>query len=109
MMESASIRDAHNQYIKEVHSLERKMQRLTDSFIQQNYENILGPNLFMSSYGDTNFPLLTPEIKNIMEKAPDVFKNNSQIKHFISRARENTYHINSENSPKSIEHNTIFH
>lgn len=109
MMESSSIRNAHNQYMEQVHNLERKMQRLTDSFIQQNYENVLGPNFFMSSYGNTNFPLLTPEIKSIMDKAPDVFKNNSQVKYFISKAHENAYHINSENTPRSMEHNTILH
>lgn len=109
MMESSSIKEAHNQYMEQAYDLERKMQRLTDSFIQQNYENVLGPNLFMASYGNTNYPLLTPEIKNIMDKAPEAFKNDSQVKCFISKARENTHRIKSESNPKSMEHNTIFH
>ncbi len=108
IFEGRRTRSSQRDLMDQFDRLELKMQRLTDSFIQRNYDNVLGPNLFMMSYGNTNYPLLTPEIKEIMEKAPERFKNNYHVKYFISKARENMRRQNQKNSPLSIEHNALW-
>lgn len=108
MFEGHLSRNTQRDLMDQFDRLELKMQRLTDSFIQRNYDNVLGPNLFMMSYGNTNYPLLTPEIKEIMEKAPERFKNNYHVKYFISKARENMRRQNQNNNPISIEHNALW-
>lgn len=108
MIESASIRRTHNEFMEEYNELNDKLKRLTDSFIQRNYENVLGPNLFMMSYGTTNYPLLTPDVKSIVDKAPIEFKNNYFIKQFVSKAKENTSRLKDHNRPHSMEYNAIY-
>lgn len=62
---------------------------LVKKFIQDNYHNVLGPGVFMLIGSDMPFPFLTPVMEEIVEGAPDEFKNNPMIKEFVIAARGN--------------------
>ncbi len=58
-------------------------------FIIDNYENVLGPSVFMMMCSTLPYPVMTPQIEDIMRTAPLAFKQNQLIKEFLSKAKEN--------------------
>ena len=74
--------------------LSKEMDELVMTFIQDNYENVLGPGVFLMVCNGFPYPLLTPLMEEIIEKAPDSFKNHELIKEYINAARENMKAMN---------------
>ena len=70
---------------------------LVKSFIQDNYNNALGPGIFILIGNNMPFPFLTPVMEEIVDKAPDSFKNNPMIKDYITAARSNMEKIRAMN------------
>jgi len=62
---------------------------LVTNFIVENFDNVLGPGVFMLLTGDFPYPLLTPQIEHIMSKATPKFKNDPYVKEFYRVAQEN--------------------
>ena len=58
-------------------------------FIIDNYENVLGPSVFMMMCSTLPYPIMTPQIEDIMRTAPLEFKKNELVKAFLSKAKEN--------------------
>ncbi|MBO5000069.1 MAG: DUF4369 domain-containing protein, partial [Bacteroidaceae bacterium] len=88
-MESRMIMDGHSMDVvekeinKEREKLTNEMNELVKTFIQDNYENVLGPGVFLMLCNGFPYPLLTPLMEEIVEKAPDSFKNHSLIKEYV--------------------------
>lgn len=80
---------AHEQVIKEGDSLLNVMNKTVKDFFCKNYENVLGPGVFMMMCSNMPYPIMTPQIKEIMKDAPATFKNNENVKEFMSKAKEN--------------------
>ena len=99
-MESRMIMDGHSMDVvekeinKEREKLTNEMNELVKTFIQDNYENVLGPGVFLMLCNGFPYPLLTPLMVEIVEKAPDSFKNHSLIKEYVEVARENMQKMN---------------
>ena len=99
-MESRMIMDGHSMDVvekeinKEREKLTNEMNELVKTFIQDNYENVLGPGVFLMLCNGFPYPLLTPLMEEIVEKAPDSFKNHSLIKEYVEVARENMQNMN---------------
>ena len=68
------------------YELERQESRM---FIQKNYDNVLGPGVFIMLCSNFPYPVMTPLIEEIIEEAPDRFKNNSLVKDYVTVARSN--------------------
>ena len=66
-----------------------QLDSLAKSFIQTNYENVLGPEIFIIMCYGMPYPILTPVMEEIIDGAPSSFKENPMIKEFISIARSN--------------------
>ncbi len=70
--------------------INEKMDKLVTSFVSENFDNVLGPYVFintcMSRY---EVPMLDPWIEDIMSKATDKFKNDAQVKEYYEAAQEN--------------------
>lgn len=62
---------------------------LVTNFIVENFDNVLGPGVFMMLTSDFPYPLLTPQIEDIMSKATPKFKNDPYVKDFYRLAQEN--------------------
>jgi len=99
-MESRMIMDGQSMDVvekeinKEREKLTNEMNELVKTFIQDNYENVLGPGVFLMLCNGFPYPLLTPLMEEIVEKAPDSFKNHNLIKEYVKAARENMDKLN---------------
>ena len=80
---------AHEEVQKRRTELSKEIDNAIKTFIQDNYENILGPWTFINVIYGLPYPIFTPSIKEIIDKAPDSFKNNPAIKEFIAEAHKN--------------------
>lgn len=67
----------------------RKEDRLVSTFIADNFDNCLGPYVFLMATQAFAYPMLTPWIEALMAKATDKFKNNSIVKEFMEAAQHN--------------------
>jgi hypothetical protein len=67
---------------------------LVTKFIEANYDNVLGPGVFMLITGQYRYPVLTPQIEYIMSKATQKFKNDPYVKEYYHAAQENEERMN---------------
>lgn len=94
-MESRMIMDGKNAdeveeaMMKERESLSEEMNKLAKSFIQSNYENVLGPGVFLMLCNSFPYPVVTPVVEEIVEEAPEHFQKNPMVKEYMEVAREN--------------------
>lgn len=94
-LESRMIMDGHamdeveQEIAKERDKLSKEMDDLVKWFIQENYENVLGPGVFIMLCNGFPYPLMTPLIEELVENAPDSFKNHELVKQYVETARKN--------------------
>ena len=67
---------------------------LVTKFIEANYDNVLGPGVFMMITSQYRYPILTPQIEYIMSKATKSFKNDPYVKEYYQMAQENEKRMN---------------
>lgn len=89
VMDGRDLADIHLELAAESDSLLKEMNRYVKSFITENYENVLGPNVFMMLCSSLPYPVMTPQIDDIVKDAPYSFKSNPMVKEFLSKAKEN--------------------
>jgi len=78
---------------KESDQLMNEMNGYVKSFIAENYENVLGPGVFMMMCSNFPYPLMTPALEDIVKNSPESFKNNPLIKEYVTKAHENMQSI----------------
>ncbi|MBR6170455.1 MAG: DUF4369 domain-containing protein [Bacteroidaceae bacterium] len=69
--------------------LERENDRLITRFIRSNYNNVLGPGVFMIMTSGFQYPILNPQIEEIISQAPPYFMNHPYVKEYIKEAESN--------------------
>jgi len=74
---------------KEREKLSNELDELAKTFIQENYDNVLGPGVFIMLCNSFPYPVLTPVIEEIVNGAPEKFKNDTMVKGYLEIAREN--------------------
>ena len=89
VLDGANLEDVHKELEREGESLVKEMNSYVKQFITDNYENVLGPSVFMMMCSTLPYPIMTPQIEDIMRTAPLAFKQNQLIKEFLSKAKEN--------------------
>ena len=72
---------------------------LVTKFIEENYDNVLGPGVFQMITSQYRFPILTPQIEYIMSKATNTFKNDPYVKEYYRTAQENEERMNGLKDP----------
>lgn len=78
---------------KERDRLMNEMNVYVKTFISENYENVLGPGVFLMICSSFPYPLMTPHMEAIVNGAPASFKNNPSIKEYVTLAHENMQSI----------------
>ena len=73
----------------EAAEIARKEDSLVTNFIVENFDNVLGPGVFMMITSMYRYPVLTPQIEDIMSKATSKFKNDPYVKDYYQVATEN--------------------
>ncbi|MBO4810011.1 MAG: DUF4369 domain-containing protein [Prevotella sp.] len=61
---------------------------LETCFILANLDNVLGPCAFQILTSGFPYPVLTPQIEEIMGKASDKFKNDRYVREYYGKAKE---------------------
>ena len=73
----------------EAERISKEEDKLVTGFIVENFDNVLGPGVFMMITSGFQYPILTPQIEDIMSKATDKFRNNPYVKDYYQTATEN--------------------
>jgi hypothetical protein len=73
--------------------------QLVTSFVVANFDNVLGPGVFMMITSQYRYPILTPQIEYIMSKATKSFKEDSYVKQYYQAAQENEQRMNGLSEP----------
>lgn len=89
VLDGGDLNEIHEQLLAEGDSLVKAMNIYVKTFISNNYENVLGPSVFMMLCSSLPYPIVTPQIDEIIKGAPYSFKSNKMIKEFLSKAKEN--------------------
>lgn len=63
--------------------------RLVTRFIRGNYNNVLGPGIFMILTSSLPYPVMTPQIEEIITHATPYFLSDPYVKDYIKTAKEN--------------------
>ena len=77
----------------EAAQIAKEEDKLVTSFIVDNFDNVLGPGVFMMITSGYQYPILTPQIEDIMSKATDKFKSNPYVSEYYKIASENEARI----------------
>jgi len=78
----------------EASMIARQEDSLVTNFIVENFDNVLGPGVFMMMTSALRYPRLTPQIEDIMSKATAKFKNDPYVKDYYQTAMENEARMN---------------
>ena len=89
MLEGVDELTINEQLNAEAEKIAAEEGKLVSSFIVENFDNVLGPGVFMMITSGLNVPVLTPQIEDIMSKATDKFKNDPYVKEYYQVASEN--------------------
>lgn len=95
IMDGKTPDEIHHVIMVEREKLAAEMSSLTKRFIQDNYDNVLGPGVFIMICSNFDYPVITPMIEEIINDAPDSFKNNPMVKEYIAVARANMERLKS--------------
>lgn len=77
----------------EMHRLSAEQDKLVTGFITSNFNNVLGAGVFMIMTSGYPYPVLTPQIEEIMTKATPYFKSNAYVRRYMEAARENMHQM----------------
>ena len=86
IMDGKSLEEVHNAIDGKRKALTEEMNQLTKGFIKDNYDNVLGPGLFIMIGYSLPYPMLTPLMKEIIDSAPEKFTNDFRVKAYIDAA-----------------------
>lgn len=85
---------------RESQKCEQKIERLETAFISENYDNILGPEVFMLICSRYRYPIMTEQIRQIIKNAPKKFIMHPFVHNYVRTARLNMLRI--KNTPRSL-------
>ena len=84
----------NEQLSAEVAQIAAEEDQLVTKFIVDNFDNVLGPGIFMMVTSQYRYPVLTPQIEDIMSKATQKFKDDPYVKDYYQAAQENEARMN---------------
>lgn len=88
IMDGIDVNTVQEEIEKQRSHVINQMDNLIKTFIQNNYENVLGPGVFIMIGNSLPYPFLTPLMEEIVNEAPETFKNNYLIKNYLVLADE---------------------
>lgn len=89
ILEGANADYARQMVQEEMNELNTEINSYVRSVIASNYSNILGPSIFMMMCSALPYPIITSEIEEVLQNAPEDFLNQEWVKDFVSKAQEN--------------------
>lgn len=96
IMEGYDLQEINEVLDREARDLTEKNDRLVTNFIRSNYNNVLGPGIFMIMTNRLQYPVLTPQIEEIITHASPYFLGNPYVKDYIRAAEANMEKMRSQ-------------
>ncbi|MBQ2029844.1 MAG: DUF4369 domain-containing protein [Bacteroidaceae bacterium] len=90
--------DLHFKLQEKMDKVYAKIERLEANFVIDNSDNILGRSFFMELCNRTPGPMLTPQMKQILKKAPAKFLRQPFVENYVRAAEANHRFIRQMNS-----------
>ena len=88
LLEGLDEGDINQQLSVEAAVIAQREDSLVTNFIVENFDNVLGPGVFMMMTSSYPYPVLTPQIEDIMSKATKKFKDDPYVKEYYQTANE---------------------
>ena len=89
IMDGEDLETIHSEIDRKRRILSEEMNELAKAFIQANYENVLGPGVFIMLCNSMPYPILTPMMKEVVDNAPASFLNHPIVKQLWVIAEDN--------------------
>lgn len=89
VMDGGDLDEIRMRLNEEANEIAKQEDLLETTFITDNFDNVLGPGVFMMLCSGYKYPILTPQIEDIMSKATAKFKNDPFVKDYYQTACEN--------------------
>jgi hypothetical protein len=81
--------DIHERFVRESDALTEERHEHVQAFIKANYDNVLGPGVFLMMCSTLSYPVMTPQMEAVLKTAPMSFKESPMVKEFLGKAQEN--------------------
>ena len=88
LLEGIDENEINQQLSIEAARIAQQEDSLVTNFIVDNFDNVLGPGVFMMMTSSYPYPMLTPQIEDIMSKATRKFKEDAYVKEYYRAANE---------------------
>ena len=89
IMDGRDLDSIHLEIENKRRKISEEMNELAKSFIQANYENVLGTGVFIMLCNSMPYPILTPMMKEVVDNAPKSFLNHPVVKELLIVAEDN--------------------
>jgi len=102
ILEGIDEQTINRQLTVEAAQIAQQEDSLVTNFIVENFDNVLGPGVFMMITSGFQYPVLTPQIEDIMSKATRKFKNDPYVKDYYETATENERRMQGFDTPADV-------
>lgn len=89
MRKGANIADVHERMVKRTHRLNAQIEEAETRFVEENYNNALGPGYFIMLCNQQIFPVMTGQLQRIADGAPPSFLDHPFIANYLHMAGYN--------------------
>lgn len=87
IMDGKPFSEVEQEIAKERANLSDEFDKLVKDFVQENYENVLGPAIFQMMSNGYASPKVTPLMMQILKEAPESFKNHTIVKNLVDASK----------------------
>lgn len=87
IMDGNDMNVVEQQISQEYLLINQRLDSLITTFISDNFNNVLGPGVFMMMTSSYDYPVFTPWIDDLISKATTYFKNDPYVKAYIHDAQ----------------------
>jgi len=102
ILEGIDEQTINRQLTFEAATIAKEEDSLVTNFIVTNFDNVLGPGVFMMLTSSFQYPVLTPQIEDIMSKATKKFKSDPYVKDYYETAAENERRMQGFDTPADV-------
>ena len=87
IMDGSDMQVVEQQISEEYMRSNARLDSLVTTFISDNFDNVLGPGVFMMMTSTYEYPVFTPWIDDLVSKATSYFKNDPYVKAYLNDAQ----------------------
>lgn len=106
MREGRSLDDIRERVTPKIKSLAAKIEKMETKFIKDNFHNALGPGYFIMLCDQQPLPIITAQMREVLEDAPASFFANPYIRHYLNMAAFNPMSVGVEEPAKPSKRHT---